>query len=154
MRTIIATLLILSLAGWLATRMPAGTPPFAGHGATRLDDGWRRTAQGWERRTQWALSNRTDQSTASFKLHPALLAAFQILVSLFAWVVSIPSAPAHRNTDTLRANSQQRPKNRNRRAVMVPQRDNRTSFDFRQPVQVPPNRVMQHGNAVDREVPQ
>lgn len=42
--------------------------------------GWRRTADGWEDSSSWP--TRDDRDSSFSRLHPALVASFQMLVSL------------------------------------------------------------------------
>ncbi len=58
---------------------------------------WRRTTDGWERREYW---NWTAPQPASPIFHPGLLAAFQVMTSLFALLVW----PPHLNTNQPQSN--------------------------------------------------
>ncbi len=60
--------------------------------ATALDSPWRRTAQGWQRNTDWpkfGAAPMPDKAVPAF--HPGLLAAFILLVSLGGLLAAEPT---------------------------------------------------------------
>jgi len=87
LRGIIGTLVALGLCGYLAYRVDA---PRAWSGTSRdaamRDDGWRRTADGWELRDSWDPQSSGHQPVAA-RIHPLTLATLQLLVSLFVLVL-------------------------------------------------------------------
>ncbi len=89
MRGITGTLVILFIAGYLATtvELPKAWSQAADSLPSQVSDGWRRTASGWEWRQGWRDGGSPDHTTpAAWNLHPAVLAAGQVLVCLFALV--------------------------------------------------------------------
>jgi hypothetical protein len=67
-------LAVLLLAGWIATDLPPVVPP----AESMTTDLWRRTRNGWER-AEWLLP---EPFPTPLWLHPAVLATFQIAVSV------------------------------------------------------------------------
>jgi len=76
-------LLLLLVAGWLATIVPLGDAESDG----RLP-AWRRTVNGWEHPT-WATAGSEIGPPA---LHPAVVGALEALLSLLALLAFSPSA--------------------------------------------------------------
>jgi hypothetical protein len=88
-RGITGTIALVLLVGYLAATVEL--PNAWSHGGPEkrvdLSDGWRRTTGGWEWREAWVRPPRTlDPPPAAWRLHPAILAAAQLLVSLLALV--------------------------------------------------------------------
>ena len=86
MRTILGILLLLIGFGLVACRIEGQTssPPLT---LTEVD--WVRTVDGWERPQQW-----TPSLAGPPAIHPMLLAAAQVLVSVFALVAATgPASP-------------------------------------------------------------
>ena len=50
--------------------------------ASPVVSGWRRTESGWVQTDQWVTSSSSTNESRATQLHPALIAAFVILVSL------------------------------------------------------------------------
>jgi len=87
-RGITGTLVTLCIVGYVAAVME--TPQVWSNATTKpvnLSDGWRRTATGWEWNDDWVAppQSQTDPP-AVWRLHPATLAAGQILFSLLALI--------------------------------------------------------------------
>ena len=77
-RWIACLLLALLGLGYVACQLPSrATVP-----DRRAEDPWRRTAEGWELRTCWARA----APSPHHPLHPLVVAALQVLLSLFALV--------------------------------------------------------------------
>lgn len=74
MRWVAAVLLVLLGLGFVAAVLPRSGPE------GRAPDPWRRTAAGWERWSQWP----TAPPPAPPPLHPAVVAALQLGISLLA----------------------------------------------------------------------
>jgi hypothetical protein len=61
-----------------------------------VSDGWRRTVDGWEKRDQWRYPAGTpDVPPVAWRIHPALVAILQVLVSLFALISGQRSSTTH-----------------------------------------------------------
>ena len=97
MRAIAATLIALLAVGYLASAVefPHAKLLVAGSGGDGavedLSDGWRRTATGWQWREAWQRSDsKMVEPPAVWNVHPATLAAWQLLMSLFALVWAEP----------------------------------------------------------------
>jgi hypothetical protein len=92
LRTILAVSLILFCTLWLASWWPAGQQDQQERGTTahaaQADVQWRRTSDGWQRRESWETQA---QPGGPGGVHPLLIAALQLLVSLFALVAAAPS---------------------------------------------------------------
>lgn len=94
MRTVMATVLVLLAAGYVATH--AGPPATGGDRGTTaqsmasgIDDGWRRTVNGWEHRDQWARITPAQLSAPVPKtVHPMALAAAQLLAVVGLWLLT------------------------------------------------------------------
>ncbi len=100
MRSIIGTLVILFLIGYLAAHLEMpGARLHASTAEIVVKDEWRRTAAGWESVDTWRHSRLAPpgQSAAS-RIHPLVVAALQVLVSLFAllWADRNQSVPMQR----------------------------------------------------------
>lgn len=88
MRGIAGTIVVVLVVGYLAStiELPQAWSS-AGSNEVTLMDGWRRTANGWEFREAWEQPSGALQITPlAWRIHPFLLAALQVLVSLFALV--------------------------------------------------------------------
>jgi hypothetical protein len=72
-------LALLLLVGWIATDLP----PLIAPAESMTTDLWRRTRNGWER-AEWLLP---ESAPAPLWLHPAVLATFQIAVSVTAFTL-------------------------------------------------------------------
>ena len=97
MRAMITTLVLLFAAGGLAANLELpSSGPSASAKRAHPDDGWRRTATGWEQRSKWNLPDeqRTWHAAAA-RIHPLTIALFQLLVSLLALSLAGP-LPAFR----------------------------------------------------------
>jgi hypothetical protein len=88
MRAIGWLLLLLLAIGWLAAEVPRLTEPQW----APVEDTWRRTSNGWQRAT-WladpALHHRP-------RLHPTVVASFELLASALALVAFAPVARENR----------------------------------------------------------
>ena len=88
---LLAILAVTSLfagAGWAAAGLPA-LP------AETTDDGWRRTADGWERADQFLRSQAAAPCDyPARRFHPALLASLQILLGAGALLIANQRAAA------------------------------------------------------------
>ncbi|MBN2022362.1 MAG: hypothetical protein JW809_06165 [Pirellulales bacterium] len=69
------------LLAWWLTEVPSAPAPNELEVAAAT---WRRTAQGWERCTEWGQPLRP----TPVRLHPTVLGAFQLLASLTALLAS------------------------------------------------------------------
>lgn len=95
MRTVMATVLVLLAAGYVASL--AGSATSGGEGVSRAestptgadDDGWRRTARGWERHDQWTRIAPAQLTAPVPKtIHPLALAAAQMLAVVGLWLLT------------------------------------------------------------------
>ena len=85
MRLIVTILILLVLAGWLASRVEFSPPSAQG----AVESGtWVRTVDGWERRSDWA----TSRPLYDPALHPLVIAALELLVSLAALIAVTDNA--------------------------------------------------------------
>lgn len=98
-RGITGTLLVLLAVGYFASSAEWSTSHGAGAGTVRLEDGWRRTAQGWEQRSDWMAPASMQPEPFTRYIHPWTIAALQVLVSLLALQVA---CPAGRKTQRVR----------------------------------------------------
>lgn len=86
MRGITGTLVVLLAVGYFASR--AGIPAVSRSGSefgerVAQEDGWRRTAQGWEQCLAWSSPvKETVFRPSSFLVHPTTIAVLQLLVLL------------------------------------------------------------------------
>lgn len=78
MNRIVAIVLVL-LAGGSALAVVDSWPE-QGQASVSDDDSWRRTTDGWERNTNWFVTPQRDSPAP----HPLVVAAFQVLLSVFA----------------------------------------------------------------------
>jgi hypothetical protein len=82
-RGITGTLAVLLAVGYVLSQ--AGLPAVSSSGSVSVvhEDGWRRTAQGWEQVSGWRLPAMEPVTrTGHFSVHPATIAVLQLLVSL------------------------------------------------------------------------
>ncbi len=90
MRGITGTLMILFVAGYGAStaELPRAWSK-AVSPQVQVSDGWRRTADGWQRREVWERPVTAYQpAPLAWSIHPLTVAALQVLVSLFALVAA------------------------------------------------------------------
>ena len=97
MRGITGTLVILLAAGYLASivELPkawSGASPSAIQEPAKKHDPWRRTTAGWERTTRWEMSGGSQKPLAAWRVHPLAIASLQVLISLFALLLTEPTA--------------------------------------------------------------
>jgi len=83
MRIAASIVLVLLAVAWVLTEVPAARFPNEVSAAVPT---WRRTADGWWRVETWEAA----PEVAPVRLHPAVLAAFQLFVSLTALVAALP----------------------------------------------------------------
>jgi hypothetical protein len=91
---ILAVTLLFAGAGWAAsvTLQPAATTSVAAS-----DDGWRRTADGWERAEQFLPTQTAAPCDyPARRFHPALLASLQILLGAGALLLANRNSAAER----------------------------------------------------------
>jgi hypothetical protein len=91
-RGITGTLAILFIAGYFATtlELPKAWSQ-SSPSETRVTDGWRRTASGWQWHEAWKHPRAAlDPPPVAWRIHPLLVASLQVLVSLFALVWADP----------------------------------------------------------------
>ncbi len=107
MRTVMATVLVLFAAGYVATY--AGSSATGGDGASATqstasvadDDGWRRTTHGWERCDQWArITPAQLKAPVPKSIHPITLAAGQILAVIGLWLLTRLAGKSRRDEVT------------------------------------------------------
>lgn len=96
MRGISGTLVILFIVGYLASTVEL---PQAWSNASsteiQMTDGWRRTANGWEWDEVWKRPRTAfEQPPIAWRIHPFVIAALQVLISLFALVSAEPTPRA------------------------------------------------------------
>lgn len=86
MRGYVSTLVVLSLVGYFASTVH--WPDARGDKITAagdVNDQWRRTKDGWERRKNWMLAPPSFESVPiAWRIHPVLIALVQLLVALLA----------------------------------------------------------------------
>lgn len=75
---IVVIVLILLAAGAALTVI--NSPPEKGRAGAIEDDHWRKTADGWQRNTNWFVTRQHDIPAP----HPIVVASFQVLLSIFA----------------------------------------------------------------------
>jgi hypothetical protein len=99
-RGISGTLAVLLAVGYVLSQ--AGLPAASSTGSVSVvhEDGWRRTAQGWEQISGWQ-SPAMEPATrpGRFSVHPATIAVLQLLVSLL--VLRLDRSP-HRTKEGVR----------------------------------------------------
>ncbi|MHB0961442.1 MAG: hypothetical protein ACYC6N_26285 [Pirellulaceae bacterium] len=96
MRGITLTLALLLVIGYVASR--AGLPAVCSSGTVSIgqEDGWRRTAQGWEQNTRWNVPAMQPAPASSQRfLHPAIIAGLQLLVALLMLCLDHAAHRAH-----------------------------------------------------------
>jgi len=93
-RGITGTLVVLLAIGYIASSVKWSTPPHADEEPQRLQDGWRRTAQGWEQRASWVA--REPIKHVPCVVHPWTVAALQVLFSLLALLLARPAGDRKR----------------------------------------------------------
>lgn len=91
MRGITGTLVVLLAVGYFASSVEWSTSHSAGAGTTLLPDGWRRTAQGWEQRSDWMWRVSMQREPLARRIRPWKIAALQLLVSLLAFQLACPT---------------------------------------------------------------
>lgn len=91
MRGITGTLVVLLAVGYFASSVEWSTSHSAGAGTTLLQDGWRRTARGWEKRSDWMLCVSMQREPLARRVRPWTIAALQLLVSLLAFQLARPT---------------------------------------------------------------
>jgi hypothetical protein len=92
MRGIFFTTMTLLALGWLAStvELPRAWSHADTTGATALQDDsdrvfWRRTAQGWEKRTRWRLPGQRSRDVRQpLPVHPVAIATLQGVVAVIA----------------------------------------------------------------------
>ncbi len=72
----------------------AGARPAA---AGLPEAGWRRTADGWEEVANWSTTSDGQRPTQAARIHPGLVAALILLVSLAALLAFDPLVESYRN---------------------------------------------------------
>ena len=92
MRGITGTLLVLLAVCYFASSAEWSTSHGAGAGTVRLEDGWRRTAQGWEQRSDWMAPASMQPEPFTRYIHPWTIAALQLLVAMLALRLARPAA--------------------------------------------------------------
>lgn len=91
---VLAAFFLLAFSvGFLATRplTPAkARGPIYSASADKIehDDGWRRTAAGWEHRSTWETAARSSSAGGVERLHPLVVAALLLLVGVGALVAN------------------------------------------------------------------
>ena len=78
MNRIVVIVLVLLAGG--AALVVARSRTEQGRASSLDNDPWRRTANGWERNTNWFITPEHDSPAP----HPAVVAAFEVLLSVFA----------------------------------------------------------------------
>lgn len=89
MRGITGTLVVLLAIGYIASNVKWSTAPHANAEPERLQDGWRRTAQGWEQRASWVAREPAERVPCAVR--PWTVAALQVLLSLLALLLARPA---------------------------------------------------------------
>jgi hypothetical protein len=98
LKSFTATLLVLSALFYIACNMDSGLPEIS-QMTSRISeashDTWRRTAQGWEKSTDWQhVPVISPEWIHAGSIHPALVASLQLLISLGALVAWNPAPRA------------------------------------------------------------
>jgi len=115
LRCVVGISVIVFAALWFASSFAwtdgHRSDPAVNTSAGHTDSGWRRTSDGWQRIERL----RPDRSTGALaKVHPLLLAALQLLISLFALLAAetprqakqLGTAPSHpSSSDSIRRRS-------------------------------------------------
>ena len=76
-RIVVIVLVLLAAGAALAV---INSPPEKGRAGVVEDDHWRKTADGWQRNTNWFVTRQRDIPAP----HPIVVASFQVLLSVFA----------------------------------------------------------------------
>jgi hypothetical protein len=92
LRAIIITIVLIFLFGRLACHPPWPEMSGGDVGVSEADgtsgDDWRRTADGWQRRSHWGVANVSPTRHGPLaRIHPLAIAAFQLTVSVVALLV-------------------------------------------------------------------
>jgi hypothetical protein len=90
-RRITVTLIVLLALGYFASRVEWSRSHSTCSATDRLDDGWRRTAQGWEHRSHWEVLASMQQEPFGRRCRPWTIAALQLLLSLLAFQLACPA---------------------------------------------------------------
>lgn len=101
LRGITGTLALLLVVGYAAStvELPRAWSD-ASPAVQKPADGWRRTANGWERQRSWRQSSETAfEPPAAWRIHPFTVAALQLLISLFALVSCETPSTRHLKSD-------------------------------------------------------
>jgi hypothetical protein len=81
-RGITGTLAVLLAAGYFLSQAGLSAVSSSAEVSPVQEDGWRRTAQGWEQVSGWQSLARERSRPSPFFMHPATIAALQLLASL------------------------------------------------------------------------
>jgi len=76
-RIVVVVLILLAAGAVLAV---INSRPEQGRASSIEDDHWRKTADGWQRNTNWFVTPVRDSPAP----HPLVVATFQVLLSIFA----------------------------------------------------------------------
>lgn len=98
-----ATLVLIGILFYVACNIDGDLPQRSAatsHFAETTNDTWRRTAQGWEKTSDWQedVPVIAPEWIHVGSIHPALVASFQLLISLGALVAWTPAAPARQQS--------------------------------------------------------
>ncbi len=97
MKSFSATLIVLGILFYVACNIEGDLPSMSAETlrSTHARDAWRRTVQGWENTTEWEQVPIIAPEWAHLgAIHPALVAALQVLISLGALLAWAPSSAA------------------------------------------------------------
>jgi hypothetical protein len=102
MRTVMATVLVLFAAGFVASQAGLPTKARGGNSTPRsattraADDGWRRTNHGWERCDHWQRKSPVQVDHPVKKtVHPMALAGVQVLAVTGLWLLTRAARRRH-----------------------------------------------------------
>lgn len=89
MRGVLLTMFVLLATGYVASHAGRPTNPRGSERTAAADDGWRRTSQGWERRSQWHVQSKVAHHRAAENVpHPISLAIAQVLAVIGLWLLT------------------------------------------------------------------